>query len=106
MEWLTDKEKRILFSALSREKKVCIRTDKEREPREPYETSLESICESLEKKFYYDRLFKQIEKQIRVNEKEKCIEEIRHIFMTTHPNQLTMAISRWLKENDNDKRNV
>ena len=64
-EWLTDKEKRILFSALTREKSVCIQVDKQCEPREPYEHSLQSVCESLEHKFYYDRLFKQMEKQIR-----------------------------------------
>ena len=64
-EWLTDKEKRILFSALTREKSVCIQVDKQCEPREPYEQSLQSVCESLEHKFYYDRLFKKMEKQIR-----------------------------------------
>ena len=63
-KWLTDKEKRILFSALTREKSVCIQVDKQCEPREPYEQSLQSVCESLEHKFYYDRLFKQMEKQI------------------------------------------
>ena len=60
MEWLSDKEKRILLSALAREKKVCIEVDKQYEPREAYEQSLQSVCESLEHKFYYDRLFKQI----------------------------------------------
>ena len=64
-EWLTDKEKRILFAALTREKEVCIEVDKQCEPREPYEQSLQSVCESLEHKFYYDRLFKKMEKQIR-----------------------------------------
>lgn len=64
-KWLTDKEKRILFSALTREKSVCIQVDKQRKPREPYEQSLQSVCNSLEHKFYYDRLFKQMEKQIR-----------------------------------------
>ena len=65
IEWLTDKEKRILFSALTREKSVCIQVDKQCEPRELYEQSLQSVCESLEHKFYYDRLFKKMEKQIR-----------------------------------------
>ena len=64
-EWLTDKEKRILFSALTREKSVCIQVDKQCEPRESYEQSLQSVCESLEHKFYHDRLFEQMEKQIR-----------------------------------------
>lgn len=65
MEWLSDKEKRILLSALTREKEVCAQVDKQCELRTPYEQSLKSICESLENKFYYDRLFKQMEKQIR-----------------------------------------
>ena len=61
-EWLTDKEKRILFSALTREKRVCIKVDKQLKQNGQ---SLQSVCESLEYKFYYDRLFKQMEKQIR-----------------------------------------
>lgn len=76
-EWLTDKEKRILFSALTREKSVCIQVDKQCEPREPYEQSLQSVCESLEHKFYYDRLFKQMEKQIRANAIDDCIEIVK-----------------------------
>ena len=75
IEWLTDKEKRILFSALTREKSVCIKVDKQCEPREPYEQSLQSVCESLEHKFYYDRLFKQMEKQIR----ETAIDDFANI---------------------------
>ena len=59
-EWLTDIEKRILLSALTREKSVCIEVDKQCKLREAYEQSLQSVCESLEHKFYYDRLFKQI----------------------------------------------
>ena len=61
MNWLTDKEKRILFSALRREKKVCIEVDKQSKQKD----SLTSVCESLEHKFYYDILFKQMENQIR-----------------------------------------
>ena len=34
--------------------------DKQCKLREAYEQSLQSVCESLEYKFYYDRLFKQI----------------------------------------------
>ena len=66
-EWLTDKEKRILFSALTREKKVCIEEDKKyaTEMGRTNSNYLQSICESLEDKFYYDSLFKQMEKQIR-----------------------------------------
>ena len=75
-KWLTDKEKRILFSALTREKSVCIQVDKQCEPREPYEQSLQSVCESLEHKFYYDRLFKQMEKQIRAEAIDDFLTEI------------------------------
>lgn len=74
-EYLTDKEKRILFSALSREKKVCIEVDKQCEPREAYEESLESICKSLEHKFYYDRLFEQIRAEAYQQGKADAIEE-------------------------------
>lgn len=63
-EWLTDKEKRILFSALTREKEVCKKVDNE-SCREPYEETLVSVVKSLEQKFYYDKLFKEMEKQIR-----------------------------------------
>ena len=59
MSYLEDKEKRLLFSALSREKKVCEKVDKE-SCREHYETSLKSIVERLEYKFYYDRFEKEI----------------------------------------------
>ena len=59
MAYLTDKEKRILFSALSREKKVCKQVDKDC-CREPYEETLQSVVESLERKFYYDRMEKEI----------------------------------------------
>ena len=66
-EWLTDKEKRILFAALAREKKVCIEEDREfaSETGRTNIKLLQSICESLEDKFYYDSLFKEIEKQAR-----------------------------------------
>lgn len=59
MSYLTDKEKRLLFSALSREKEVCKQVDRKC-CREPYEDTLQSIIESLERKFYYDRLEKKI----------------------------------------------
>lgn len=59
MAYLTDKEKRLLFSALTREKKVCVEVDKEC-CREPYEDTLESVVKNLEKKFYYDRFEKEI----------------------------------------------
>lgn len=83
-EWLTDKEKRILFSALTREKSVCIQVDKQCEPREPYEQSLQSVCESLEHKFYYDRLFKKMEKKIRA----KAIDDAKSVILQTLDNEI------------------
>ena len=59
MAYLTDNEKRLLFSALTREKKVCVEVDKEC-CREAYEDTLESVVKNLEKKFYYDRFEKEI----------------------------------------------
>lgn len=59
MAYLADKEKRLLFSALSREKKICKQVDKE-SCKEPYEDTLESVIKGLEKKFYYDRFEKEI----------------------------------------------
>lgn len=60
---VSDKEKRILLSALAREKEVCVEVDK--------------LCDSLEYKFYYDRLFKQIEKQIRTEAIDECLEIVK-----------------------------
>lgn len=57
MTYLTDYEKRILFSALAREKKVCETMDR-LEP--PKGTPLVKIVESLKSKFYYDRYEKEI----------------------------------------------
>lgn len=68
-EWLTDSEKRLLFSALAREKKICEDLDREMicckaVDREyvGYSDFLAPIVESLEQKFYYDKLFNEIEK--------------------------------------------
>ena len=74
MAYLTDKEKRLLFSALSREKKVCKQVDKEC-CREPYEDKLETVVESLERKFYYDRY----EKEIRVKAIDEFAERLRDL---------------------------
>ena len=57
MAYLEDYEKRILFSALAREKKVCETMDR-LEP--PKGTPLVKIVESLKSKFYYDRYEKEI----------------------------------------------
>ena len=100
-EWLTDKEKRILFSALTREKSVCIQVDKQCEPREPYEQSLKSVCESLEHKFYYDRLFKQMEKQIRAEAIDDLCNEISTYRMYDEYGNVIdlLDIAKRLKEN-------
>lgn len=63
MSYLTDKEKRLLFSALSREKEVCKQVDKEC-CREPHEDTLESVVKSLERKFRYDRFEKEIRAKV------------------------------------------
>lgn len=73
MSYLTDTEKRLLFSALSREKEVCKKVDKEC-CREPYEQSLESVIKSLERKFYYDRF----EKEIRAKAIEEFAEKLKY----------------------------
>ena len=86
MAYLTDKEKRLLFSALTREKKVCVEVDKEC-CREAYEDTLESVVKNLEKKFYYDRF----EKEIRA----KAIDELK--------NKICMHFADW-KYSEDDKR--
>ena len=57
MAYLSDYEKRILFSALAREKEVCKEIDKDSLSKE---IPLTPIVESLERKFYYDRFEKEI----------------------------------------------
>ena len=80
MSYLNDTEKRLLFSALSREKEVCKQVDKEC-CREPYEDTLQSVVENLEKKFYYDRF----EKEIRVKAIDEFAEKIK-----------SEALDRWI----------
>ena len=60
MGYLTDSEKRLLFSALTREKGICKVIDEEKENG----TLLTPIVESLERKFYYDRFEKQIRNDV------------------------------------------
>lgn len=93
-EWLTDEEKRILLSALSREKEVCIQVDKDCEPREHYELTLKSVCESLEHKFYYDRLFNQMEKQIRAEAIDEFADMIKEFVINngTIPNHTNVEL--------------
>ena len=69
MAYLTDTEKRILFSALAREEKVCKTMDRLEEPKG---TPLVKIVESLKRKFYYDRF----EKEIRAKAIDECIKII------------------------------
>lgn len=63
MSYLTDAEKRLLFAALSREKEICKKFDDEHKNNENV-TLLVPIIESLERKFYYDRFEKEIEKKV------------------------------------------
>ena len=58
--YITDPEKRLLLKALAREKEICKNIDKERNS--DNKTKLVPIVESLEGKFYYDRMIKQIRK--------------------------------------------
>lgn len=59
MAYLTDIEKRLLFSALAREKKICKKIDDDKID-DGTCTMLVPIIESLERKFYYDRFEKKI----------------------------------------------
>lgn len=47
----TDKEHRILLSAIRRERDVCKKVDQE-SCREPYEISLVAVCDSIERKVH------------------------------------------------------
>ena len=69
MAYLTDAEKRILFSALSREEKVCKTMDRLEKPKG---TPLVKIVESLRRKFYYDRF----EKEIRAKAIDEFVEKL------------------------------
>lgn len=59
MSYLTDSEKRILFSALSREKVICEELDKSAVDSKE-RVKLTPIVESLERKFYYGRFEREI----------------------------------------------
>ena len=87
-EWLTDKEKRILFAALTREKKVCIEVDKEVASERGMTNSklLQSICESLEDKFYFDTIFREIEKKVRNDTINEFLTEICKIIVQSESN--------------------
>lgn len=58
MSYFTDTEKRLLFSALAREKKVCKKIDDKID--DGTCKMLVPIIESLERKFCYDRFEKKI----------------------------------------------
>lgn len=50
-EPLTDKEQKIFLAAMGREREVCKQVDEEwRDYREPYEDSLVSVCNEIERK--------------------------------------------------------
>ena len=55
-EFFTDTEKRLLFSALRREKEICQKVDSEN----PDMPRLVPVVESLERKFYYDKMVRKI----------------------------------------------
>lgn len=62
MSYLTDTEKRLLFAALRREKEVCQKVD-DTKTEDATCRMLASVVESLERKFYYDRFEKDIQKK-------------------------------------------
>lgn len=72
MGYLTNTEKRLLFSALRREKEVCQKIDNSKVD-DGTCTMLVPIVESLESKFRYDRL----EKFIRNNAIDEFAERLR-----------------------------
>ena len=70
MSYFSDTEKRLLFSALSREKNFC-KSDK-------YFADLLPVLDSLEEKFRYDRFEKEIRKDTIVeheNSQENTLKE-------------------------------
>lgn len=71
MEFLTDIEKRLLFSAISKERKVCVEIDKEGSPDS---IALTPVVDSLSNKFMYDRLFKKIYEQGKADGKKEALE--------------------------------
>lgn len=62
MAYLTDMEKRLLFSALTKEKKLCEEIDNDKSD-DYVGGRLVPIIESIEKKFYYDRFEQDIYEQ-------------------------------------------
>lgn len=62
MAYLTDMEKRLLFSALSREKKLCKEIDEEK-IHNGVSSKLVPIVERLESKFRYDKFEQDIYEQ-------------------------------------------
>ena len=74
MAYLTDMEKRLLFSALTKEKKLCEEIDKEK----MYDgvcSGLVPIVEKLESKFYYDKFEQDIYEQAYKDGYNKAIDE-------------------------------
>jgi hypothetical protein len=77
MAYLEDYEKRLLFSALYREKKICEKVDEECTGK----IKLKPIVESLENKFYYDRFEKEIRNKAIDEFAEKIIERLKGMQM-------------------------
>lgn len=72
MSYLTDTEKRLLFSALRREKEVCKKID-DTKVEDASCKMLVPIINSLEKKFYYDKFEKTI--------RDKAIEDYKNALL-------------------------
>lgn len=94
MAYLSDSEKRLLLSALSREKTVCKSIDDEMKGKDSSGTLLVPIVNSLERKFSYDRF----EKDIRNKAYEKLGEKIKERFDSLNPKAVDSVIEELKKE--------
>lgn len=98
MGYLTDTEKRLLFSALRREKEVCKKIDNNKVD-DCTCAMLVPIVESLERKFKYDRMEKSIRnkaidefaERLRLDCFDSCFHEV-HMFHI-------LKVAEELKEN-------
>lgn len=76
MAYLTDAEKRLLFSALAREKKICETIDADAAEDDTY-VKLTPVIESLERKFHHDKFERDIY--------DKAVDRCIKILDTRHP---------------------
>lgn len=74
MAYLTDTEKRLLFSALTREKEICKKIDGNKVDDGTCKM-LVSVIESLERKFRYDRFEQDIYEQAYKNGQDKGLSD-------------------------------